>query len=126
MTADTESILNSVKKMLGIEAEYTVFDADIIMHINSVFFVLNQLGVGPEEGFKITDATALWTDFMPESPNVESVKSYVYLKVKMLFDPSLNSAVIDAMNRQIAELEWRLNVQVENANDTDHESGRLP
>lgn len=112
----TESILDSVKKMLGIDAAYDVFDADIVMHINSVFFVLQQLGVGPADGFKIEDESAVWSDFMPESPNIESVKSYVYLKVKMLFDPPLNSAVIEAVNRQIAELEWRLNVQVENAN----------
>ena len=111
----TESILDSIKKLLGIDAAYDVFDADVIMHINSVFFVLQQLGVGPKDGFKISGETAVWGDFMPESPNMESVKSYIYLKVKMMFDPSLNSAVIDAMNRQIAELEWRLNVQAENA-----------
>lgn len=122
MSADTNnydltgSILDSVKKMLGITPEYEVFDPDIIMHINSALFVLNQLGVGPTAGFKITGPTETWDEFMPESPNIESVKSYVYMKVKMMFDPPLNSSVIEAMNRQIAELEWRLNVQVDNKN----------
>ena len=112
----TDSILFSVKKMLGIDAEYNVFDPDIIMHINSVFFVLNQLGVGPPDGFRIADEGTKWDDYFSENTDVEAVKSYVYLKVKLLFDPPLNSAVIEAINRQIAELEWRLNVQVENRN----------
>lgn len=109
----TESILYSIKKLLGIDSEYGVFDQDIIMHINSVFFVLQQLGVGPAEGFKISGPDETWADYMSESPNVESVKSYMYLKVRLLFDPPLNSAVIEAINRQIAEFEWRLNVQVD-------------
>lgn len=109
----TDSILDSVKKMLGITAEYDVFDSDITMHINSAFFTLQQLGVGPPEGFKITDESTTWDEFMPEGINVESVKSYVFLRVKMLFDPPLNSAVIEAVERQIKELEWRLNVQVD-------------
>ena len=110
----TESILDSIKKMLGITPEYDVFDSDIVMHINSVFFVLQQLGVGPEKGFRIEDKSAVWSDFLPSDTNTESVKSYVYLKVKLLFDPPLNASVIEAVNRQIAELEWRLNIQVEN------------
>lgn len=110
----TDSILDSVKKMLGITPEYDVFDLDIIMHINSAFFVLQQLGIGPSDGFKIEDESDVWSDFIQDTQNIESVKSYVYLKVKMLFDPPLNSSVIEAVNRQIAELEWRLNVQVDN------------
>lgn len=109
-----DSILVSIKKMLGIVDDYTVFDADILMHINSVFFMLQQLGVGPAGGFRISDASATWSDYMPEdSPNIESVKSYIYLRVRLLFDPPLNSAVIESVNRQITELEWRLNVAVE-------------
>lgn len=111
----TESILDSIKKMLGITPEYDVFDSDIVMHINSVFFVLQQLGVGPENGFTISDKNATWNDFLSNNVNEESVKSYVYLKVKLLFDPPLNASVIEAVNRQIAELEWRLNVQAENS-----------
>ena len=108
-----ESILTSIKKLLGITEEYTHFDTDLIMHINSVFMILTQLGVGPEEGFFIEDEDAVWTDFMGESPTVELVKSYVYLKVKLLFDPPTSSAVIESTNRMISEFEWRLNVAVD-------------
>ena len=112
-----DSILTSVKKMLGIAEEYEQFDADIIMHINSVFMILTQLGVGPSEGFSIEDNSAIWSDFIQDSTNIESVKSYVYLRVKLLFDStSLGSPVIEAMNRQISELEWRLNIEAESTN----------
>ena len=108
-----DSILGSVKKMLGITDEYTVFDPDIVMHINSVFFVLTQLGVGPPDGFSIQDKTAVWDDFIPCGANLEAVKSYLYLKVRMLFDPPQSSALSEAFNRQINEFEWRLNVAVD-------------
>lgn len=105
-----ESILTSIKKLLGIEEEYEHFDPDIIMHINTVFMILNQLGVGPSEGFSIQDAESVWTDFIPTGSNLEAVKSYIHLKVKLMFDPPSSSAVMEAINRTIAELEWRLNV----------------
>ena len=109
-----ESILTSIKKMLGITEEYTHFDADLIMHINSVFVTLRQLGVGPEEGFRIEDKTSYWSDFIPEDDmRFESVKTYIYLKVRLLSDPPLNSAVIESINRISNELEWRLNVEAE-------------
>ena len=108
-----ESILTSIKKLLGIDEEYTQFDNDIIMHINSVFLNLTQLGVGPAEGFLIEDDTATWEDFIGDSNQLQAVKSYMYLKVKLLFDPPLSSSVIESMNRMIAELEWRLNVAVD-------------
>ena len=108
-----ESILTSIKKLLGITEEYNQFDPDIIMHINSVFMILTQLGVGPAEGFSIEDDTAVWTDFIQDIKKLESVKTYIYLKVKLLFDPPLSSAVIESMNRLINELEWRLNVAAE-------------
>lgn len=108
-----ESILTSIKKLLGIEEEYTQFDNDIIMHINSVFLNLTQLGVGPAEGFLIEDDTATWEDFIGDSNQLQAVKSYMYLKVKLLFDPPLSSSVIESMNRMISELEWRLNVAVD-------------
>ena len=108
-----ESILTSIKKLLGIEEEYTQFDNDIIMYINTVFLNLTQLGVGPEEGFLIEDDTATWYDFIGDSNQLQAVKSYMYLKVKLLFDPPLSSSVIESMNRMIAELEWRLNVAVD-------------
>lgn len=103
-----ESVLTSIKKMLGIVEEYTHFDADLIMHINSVLSILNQIGVGPSEGFSIEDKEDVWTDFIPQSPKLEFVKSYVYMKVKLLFDPPISSAAIDSINRLISELEWRI------------------
>lgn len=108
-----DSILTSVKKMLGIPEDYEQFDMDIIMHINSVLMILTQLGVGPEEGFVITDKTDKWSDFIGEGKLVELVKSYVYLKVRLIFDPPQSSSIIEAMNRQISEFEWRINVAVD-------------
>lgn len=105
-----ESILTSIKKLLGITEDYTHFDNDIIMHINSVFLILTQLGVGPPEGFVIQDATALWTDFVADDKNLELIKSYTYLKVKIMFDPPLSSAVLDSTNQLIKEYEWRIQV----------------
>ena len=111
-----ESILTSIKKMLGITEDYEHFDSDLIIHINSVFSILTQLGVGPSEGFSIKNKTDVWSDFIPNDPKIESVKSYIYMKVKLLFDPPLSSTVMEAMNRMISELEWRLNVQAETEN----------
>ena len=108
-----DSILDSVKKLLGIASDYTQFDDDIIMHINTVFLNLTQLGVGPETGFFIEDSSAEWGDFIGNNANMNAVKTYVYLKVKLLFDPPLSSAVIESTNRMIAELEFRLNVAAE-------------
>lgn len=108
-----DSILTSIKKLLGIAEEYENFDSDLIMHINSVFMVLNQLGVGPSEGFSITDKTETWEDFTQNNLMIQSVKSYVYLKVRLLFDPPSSSAVMESINRQISELEWRLNLSVD-------------
>ena len=107
------SILTSIKKMLGIAEDYTEFDEDIITHINSVFLNLTQLGVGPEEGFMIEDDTATWEDFIDDSIRLQAVKTYMYLKVKLLFDPPLSSSVTESFTRMIAELEWRLNVAVD-------------
>lgn len=108
-----ESILTSIKQLLGIEDD-NHFDDDIIKHINSVLMILNQIGVGPAEGFKITGDYETWNDFIPEDQNLEMVKSYVYLRVKSLFDLSTtSSAVIDSMNRASTEFEWRLNVAAE-------------
>lgn len=108
-----ESILVSIKKMLGITEEYEHFDADLIMHINSVLMILNQIGVGPSRGFSIKGEDEVWADFIPDDSQLELVKSYMHLKVKLLFDPPLGSAVIEVMNRQIQEFEWRLSVAVD-------------
>lgn len=108
-----DSILTTTKKLLGIEADYTHFDNDIIVHINAVLMTLNQLGVGPEDPASITSDMETWTNVFGETKNIEAIKTYVYLKVKMIFDPPTSSFVLDAMNKQANELEWRLNVQTE-------------
>ena len=108
-----ESILTSIKKMLGITEEYAHFDTDIIIHINTAFMILTQLGVGPPEGFVIEDETSSWNDFIKDSTKIEAVKTYIYLKVRLVFDPPSSSAVIEAMERSAKEYEWRLNAAVE-------------
>lgn len=108
-----ESILTSIKKLLGISAEYEHFDQDLVMHINSVFMTLNQLGVGPEEGFSISDEDAIWSDFLKDKKLLEAVKSYMYLKVRLLFDPPASSTVMESMNRLANEFEWRLYIAVD-------------
>ena len=113
------SILTSVKKTLNLDVSYTAFDEDIIMHINSTFSTLEQLGVGPEGGFSITDATAVWTSFIGTDARLNSVKTYVCSCVRLLFDPPSTSYLITAMEKQKAEFEWRLNVQREEVIWTD-------
>lgn len=108
-----ESILKSIKKMLGIPEEYDYFDADLIMHINSVIMILTQLGVGPTEGFSIKDESAVWNDFISDETKLDLVRSYIYLKVRLIFDPPTGSAIIESINRSISEFEWRLNVAAE-------------
>lgn len=109
-----ESILNTIKSMLGPNGDYDDFDTDIIVHINSAFSVLTQLGVGPPKGFRIHDATSIWSDFIPDDrDDLDSIKDYVYMKVKLIFDPPPSSAVIEAFKESIKETEWRLNVAVE-------------
>lgn len=109
----TDSILDSTKKALGLDKGYDVFDTDILMHINSVFSTLNQLGIGPVEGFRIDGSEPTWTSFFGDDPNLDSVKTYMYLKVRLLFDPPSTSFAIESFKKQAEELEWRLNVYQE-------------
>ena len=115
-----ESILTSIKKLLGIAEEYTQFDTDLIIHINTVLSVLGQIGVGSENRQSIIDKNTTWESFMGTEVKLDMVKSYVYLKVKLLFDPPQSSAVLDTINRNIGELEWRIFVETdpEIPNDT--------
>lgn len=108
-----KSILNTIKDLLGIAADQTNFDDQIIVHINTVFFTLQQLGVGPSPGFFVESAEDNWEDFIPEGVNYNSIKTYMYLKVKLLFDPPLSSGVLEAMERMAVEYEWRLKVEAE-------------
>lgn len=108
-----DSILTSIKKLLGIPEEYEQFDMDIILHINSVFMILNQLGVGPAEMYRIADKNDKWLDFVTDYDDLDAVKSYMFLKVKQLFDPPQSSILMESQNRLIQELEWRLRFKVE-------------
>ena len=110
-----DSILLLIKKKLGIAPDYHAFDEDIITDINTVLFSLNQIGVGTED-FAIKDKTTLWSDFLGESKNYEAVKTYIYIKVRLMFDPPTSSFVIAALEKQVSELEWRLNVKYETKN----------
>lgn len=107
-----DSILNTIKKMLGglDSADDSVFDTDIIVHINTAFDILHQLGVGPEEGFSIEDETSKWSDYSTNGRLINMAKTYIYLLVKKTFDPPSNSFVMDAINKDLKEYEWRLNV----------------
>jgi len=116
-----ESILTSIKKILGIYEEDTSFDIDIIMHINTVIMILRQMGIGPSEGFSVQDSYDTWDDYLSDISLIESVKTYIALKVRLIFDPPASSAIIEAMNRTISELEWRLNVQADYAKSFDVE-----
>lgn len=112
-----DSILLTIKKLLGLSEDYDVFDMDIIIHINMVFNILNQMGVGPKEGFIISDKNDTWHDYVNDSRKLEMVKTYIYLKVRQIFDPGTSSALNNAIEAQISELEWRLSVQVDPGNE---------
>lgn len=109
-----ESILTSVKKLIGMTEEYDVFDNDIITHINSVFMILRQMGVGPANGFYIEDDSSVWSDFIPmDDPNFHGVQTYMYLKTQMVFDPPSSSILKESKQKMIDELEWRLHVEAD-------------
>lgn len=108
-----QSILDSTKKVLGLEESDTSFDLDIVLHINSVLAILTQIGIGPVEGFTIEDSTPTWEAFVGTDKQLSFVKTYVYLKVRLVFDPPATSFAIDSFKEQIKELEWRLNVHRE-------------
>lgn len=117
----TQSILLTVKKMLGIAEEYHAFDLDVIININSVFLNLNQLGVGPSKPFQITGVEETWSDFLGDQEEfMAGVQSYVYIKVRLLFDPPTNSFLVNSFQEQIKELEWRFTVQPKSQKELDY------
>lgn len=115
-TKKTESILGSVKQVLGIVPEYEYFDSQLILFINSVFPTLYELGVGPDNGFEIEDESAEWAELTNDSKLLAQVKSYVYIKVRLLFDPPASSFALDSMNKMAQEMEWRILAMVEPTN----------
>lgn len=111
----SDSILDSVKKVLGLGTDYDVFDGEVMLHINSVLSTLNQLGIGPEEGFYIDDRETTWGNYLGNDSNLNSVKSYLSLSVRLLFDPPQNSNITSAIKEQIKEFEWRINAYREDS-----------
>lgn len=109
-TLNPASILDSTKKALQVPFDYDVFDMDIIMHINSAFFTLQQIGIGPADGFQITGSEETWDTYLGTDLNLNAVKSYIFLKTRLLFDPPDRSYVLEAMKEQVTEYEWRLNL----------------
>lgn len=108
-----DRILPTVKQLMGIDRNYNVFDTDLIVAINSAFMILNQLGVGPDPPYHIEDDTATWEDFSSDVNDLQALKSYIYLRAKILFDPPSSGVLHEAVERQISEFEWRLTVQAE-------------
>lgn len=109
-----ESILNSIKKLLGPSASDEHFDQDIIMNINASISILTQIGLGPSEGFMIEDDSAIWSDLIGDAKNLELVKTYVYLKAKMVFDPPSSGTITESYNKIISEYESRISYIVDN------------
>lgn len=123
MPINDESMLDSIKKVLGLTPDYDVFDADILMHMNSTFSQLHQLGIGPEEGFYLETADTKWEAYFAGSvvdpKQLSNVKTYVYIKVRLIFDPPATSFAIKALQDQAVELEWRLNATVDPPHATE-------
>lgn len=115
------SILETIKKLIGIDKDYGVFDIDLIVAINSSFMILNQLGIGPDKPFSITDASSTWKDFFGDEEVFALAKSYIYLRTRLLFDPPSSGVLHEAVERQISEFEWRMHVQ---ADYNDSKSGK--
>lgn len=109
----SSSILNTIKKLIGIDTDYDVFDMDIIVSINSSFMILNQLGVGPDKPFSIKGSAETWRDFFGDEEVFALAKSYIYLRTKLLFDPPSSGVLHEAVERQISEFEWRMHVQAD-------------
>lgn len=112
-----DSILDSIKVLLNVQDYDDAFDQELIMHINSVLMICSQLGLGPKEGFSIHGSEETWAQFLGDQTDVEAIKNYIYMKVRLVFDPPTNSFTLDAMKRMADEYEWRLNVQVESGGD---------
>lgn len=111
-----ESILTDIKLLCGVPEDITDFDQVILLHCNTIFSALTQIGLGPKTGFYISDKYSVWSDIIEDEINLHNIKSYMYLKVKLLFDPPANATLISSMNQQADELEWRIRMELENLN----------
>lgn len=123
MEDELKSILKSIKKLLGVPTDLDEFDMDLIIHINSALSTLTQLGIGPSEGFSISDEDAEWSDFLPNETKLGMVKSYVFMKVKLIFDPGTNASVIASYQELIREFEFRANLEAENMRREENQNG---
>lgn len=121
-----DSILGTIKTMLGLTSDVTAFDQELITHINSMFTILNQLDIGPDAGFMIYGYDEVWGDFVEDVTLTTMVREFIYLKVRMIFDPPASSVVSDAFNQRIAELEWRMNIQAERLAALAEKEGAAP
>lgn len=122
----SDSILETIKKLIGISEEYPVFDIDLIVAINSSFMILNQLGIGPDKPYTISDSSAKWSDFFGDEEVFALAKSYIYLRCKLLFDPPSSGVLHEAVERQISEFEWRMHVQADyNDSKVEMEEGEV-
>ena len=108
--SNNDSILTSIKKLMGLTAEYDAFDQDILILINSVLFELEQIGVKAKDGFSLTDKTVVWSDYSDDDRLLNALKPYIYMKTKLTFDPPTSSGALDSMNRIIDRFEWRINL----------------
>ena len=119
------SILEDISKLLGVQVDEDFFNTDILIHINSAFNQLCQLGVGPDTPFRITTGNETWSDFMPNISDYENIKTYIYLYVRLIFDPPTSGFVTDAIKARMAELEWRMYVQADNERDDIFHPGMI-
>lgn len=103
-----ESILKTIKQLIGCPDDFEQFDLDLAIHINSAFAALTQLGVGPKEGYRITSPDNVWSEFEEDTQKSSLIKDYVYIKTRLLFDPPTSSALMDSLKEQLKEMEWRL------------------
>ena len=108
--SNNDSILTSIKKLMGLTEEYDAFDQDILILINSVLFELEQIGVKAKDGFTLSDKTAVWSDYSDDDRLLNALKPYIYMKTKLMFDPPTSSGALDSMNRIIDRFEWRINL----------------
>lgn len=114
-----ESILKTIKQLIGCPDDFEQFDLDLIVHINSAFATLTHLGVGPKEGYRITGADNAWSEFEDDAQKLSLIKDYVYIKTRLLFDPPTSGSLMDSLKEQLKEMEWRLYMLYDTISEDD-------